>query len=340
MQYPNAKTMLIGVFATMMVLLTFQSAFAAAPTASDASITPVAATTADDLTVAVLCRGDTASYSVNYSISDVAMSGITGANLQNNTKATFVTVPNSITEKGDRIQATVRCVDLNGVASAAITSNEVIIQNSKPTLQDTTITIPSDENSASVSLPANDADGDAITYTLLSENASRADCSVSGTTLSVSRVGSYTGQSTCQVRAAETADLSSFTTATFTIQVSPENPLRIKKAYAVINGEKDSFKDGGDFEVQPGDDLKINRSSGRVLRNNLENLAWPDIANAVDGECFRTVEAHAFPAFPRLEHQGQNPHAHEIAAVDAFEGLRDDRLDAQQHGSLGGPVPR
>ena len=41
-----------------------------------------------------------------------------------------------------------------------------------------------------------------------------------------------------------------------------------------------------------------------------------------------------------LEHERHDAHADEVGAVDALEALRDDGLDAEQVGALGGPVAR
>src|SRR5215831_6255761 len=41
-----------------------------------------------------------------------------------------------------------------------------------------------------------------------------------------------------------------------------------------------------------------------------------------------------------LELQRQHAHVHEIASVNALEGLADDRFDSQEQRALGGPVAR
>src|SRR5690606_16889910 len=53
-----------------------------------------------------------------------------------------------------------------------------------------------------------------------------------------------------------------------------------------------------------------------------------------------SVEAERLPALPLGELQGDDTHPDEVGAVDALEALGDDRLDAQQRGAPGRPVPR
>ena len=50
------------------------------------------------------------------------------------------------------------------------------------------------------------------------------------------------------------------------------------------------------------------------------------------------LEPEALPRGVTLERQRQHAHAHEVRAVDALEGLGDDRAHAEQVGALGRPV--
>src|SRR6478752_1345127 len=60
--------------------------------------------------------------------------------------------------------------------------------------------------------------------------------------------------------------------------------------------------------------------------------------DALNREGFRTRQAQAGGVLAGRELQGQDAHADQVGAVDALVALRDDSLDTQQCGALGGPV--
>ena len=60
----------------------------------------------------------------------------------------------------------------------------------------------------------------------------------------------------------------------------------------------------------------------------------------VDGDPLLAGEAQRLRVLAGLELQGQDAHAHEVAAVDALVALRDDRAHAEEQRALGRPVAR
>ncbi len=99
------------------------------------------------------------------------------------------------------------------------------------------------------------------------------------------------------------------------------------------------------FELVHRVDPRLQADAGRrpeAARDfGLEHLARPQLpGQPANCHFFITDKAEHLPAFALLELQRNDAHADEVGAVNALEGLGDDRPDAEQPRALGRPVAR
>src|SRR5207244_2905636 len=77
---------------------------------------------------------------------------------------------------------------------------------------------------------------------------------------------------------------------------------------------------------------RLSRAIG-FCRDHVNRLAWSEVrqdgGEAIERVDFLAGETEGVRVFARLELQGENPHADEVGAVDAFEALGDDDFDAE-----------
>src|SRR5690606_29285071 len=74
--------------------------------------------------------------------------------------------------------------------------------------------------------------------------------------------------------------------------------------------------------------------------NRLRGGAVVQLLESDDADRLGAVEAQALPALASGELQGNDAHSDEVGAVDTLKALGDDRLDAEEAGSLCCPVTR
>src|SRR6185295_16829744 len=80
-----------------------------------------------------------------------------------------------------------------------------------------------------------------------------------------------------------------------------------------------------------------------VRRNDFGDQPLPRLEVPVqptDRDGLVAAQAERLPGRSLLEHEWDHAHPDQVGPVDALERLRDDRTDAEQGRSLGGPVAR
>src|SRR5688572_33027789 len=78
-----------------------------------------------------------------------------------------------------------------------------------------------------------------------------------------------------------------------------------------------------------------------ILHHHHESLSGLETAgDSGDIECLEAGEAEARDILAREELERKNSHAHEIAPMNPFVALRDNRLDSKQSRSFRGPISR
>lgn len=197
---------------------------------------------------------------------------------QNDTLSVFTWTP-GYTDNGT-YDVLFNASDSNSSSTAAITIN-VTNTNRAPSLNSGSITINSNEDSDTTTVSASDDDGDSLTYSLVSENTSQVDCSLSGTTLTANRVGDWTGTGYCEIRV---SDGSLTDTKNLSIKVYGESKLIVEDLKVYRNNDRYSDIDEDDVddtmdvdEVRPGDTLKFSITLENTFDEDDDDIDIEDI---------------------------------------------------------------
>src|SRR5439155_16295120 len=75
-------------------------------------------------------------------------------------------------------------------------------------------------------------------------------------------------------------------------------------------------------------------------RLHVDDRPWRELVQAADRERLLAGEAEARGVLTRLVLQREDAHPYEVRAMDALEGLRDDRPHAEEQRTLRRPVTR
>jgi len=134
------------------------------------------------------------------------------------------------------------------------------VDNTAPTISSGAITIDSHESSDTTTVSASDVDGDSLGYSLTAVgNSSLVSCSISGTTLTATRVNdTKTGTTTCTVTVNDGHGGTALNT--FTINVNRKSMLEIYDLDVYVDDSKDSNLDDGDTigkEAKPKSNIKF-----------------------------------------------------------------------------------
>jgi len=198
---------LVGIVIFLMFLVVLTPAFSAV----SITISPANPDDSNDLTC--LMNGKTSGFNAKWKGSGVTQQGIIvnplpASKTQIGTAKCEAWVPNPL---GNPILA--------GSASATVTSVDTCAGNHAPTLN---ISNQSVDQTSTLILNlrdySSDQDGNALNYTVRNENISQADCSISGRTLTITPVSSFSGMASCRIRATDTCN--AFADSTFNISVN------------------------------------------------------------------------------------------------------------------------
>ena len=77
----------------------------------------------------------------------------------------------------------------------------------------------------------------------------------------------------------------------------------------------------------------------RLRRHHVDLLERCERIVDIDFEGLCSVQTEGIGTLPLREGQGEDTHHDEVRPMDPLEALCDDRLDTQEEGSLGRPVP-
>ncbi len=246
---------LLGVLVFLILALTV---YAVPPTISGVSLTPAVANTTVDLSLNAICTdSDNSTLTAEYVIYKNDVSQTSGSNsVSSGVNTLITTVDDTLTAKGEVWKGSVRCFD--GANYTLWTNTTVTILNSPPTVTPGTITINSDEDEASITISASDPDGEIPTPTsATSENSSRAECSISGNTLTASRGSdeSWDGVTHCTVEVKDSSN--AIASAVFSINVNMKSMLDINKVEVFVEDNSDRLDDRDTFNAKPDESLKF-----------------------------------------------------------------------------------
>jgi|GEM_PF-7024372 len=170
--------------------------------------------------------------------------------------------------------------------NVTITVNDV---NRAPTITGATLTVDSDEDSDTLTITASDPDtDDTLSYSMVAENASQADCSIVNTNqLKAERVGDWTGTAHCTVRV---NDGEATAQADFTIKVEQESKLKIKKLKLILNDgtddeDSETLDDGDSFKADVGDTITFDATIENLFTDE-EDVEIRDITVEIEIEKF------------------------------------------------------
>ncbi|MFH1506059.1 MAG: Ig-like domain-containing protein [archaeon] len=160
--------------------------------------------------------------------------------------------------------------------------------NRAPTITGKPLTIASDKDSVTHTIVASDPDGNTLTYSLLEENASKADCSLSSNQLTAKRVGDWTGTANCKV---QVSDGTATAQADFAIKVERKSMLDIKKLKVFLNEGSDdesdeTLSDGERFDAEVGDDISFEITIDNLFDDDNGDLDMENILVTINIENF------------------------------------------------------
>ena len=154
------------------------------------------------------------------------------------------------------------------------------VANTAPTISPGTgtITIDSHESSDTATISVSDADGDSLTYSVVSGNTSLATCSRSGSTLTATRVGDEIGTTTCNITVDDSDGGKA--TAVFTINVNRKSMLEIYDLDVYVDDKKDSNLDDGETigkEASPESNIKFDFVIKNLFDEDIDDIEIEDI---------------------------------------------------------------
>ncbi len=176
-----------------------------------------------------------------------------------------------------RVYAKTTTTDANSSGSY---SEDDFVENKAPTISPGTITVDSHEDSDTASVSASDADGDSLSYSVTAVgDSSLATCSISGNTLTATRVNdTKTGQTTCTVTVND--GYGGTDSNTFTINVNRKSMLQIYDLDVYVDGNKDSNLDDGERigkETGPESTIKFDFVIKNLFDEDDEDIEIEDI---------------------------------------------------------------
>jgi len=257
------KTFLTGSLVGLFVMLFLAAAVSAvAPTIIATATSPSTVYTNTDFKFNMTATDtDSATFTgyVQFYVGGSASGSVQSQTINNNINTLIGTLSSSNFVKSNTLTAGYWAGDGTD-NTTKITTSPVIVQNSVPTISSGTITVDSHEDSDTITVSASDVDGDSLGYSLTAVgNSSLVSCSISGTTLTATRVNdTKTGTTTCTVTVND--GHGGTNSNTFTINVNRKSMLEIYDLDVYVDDSKDSNLDDGDTigkEAKPKSNIKF-----------------------------------------------------------------------------------